>query len=192
MLFLAPGFPGAPALAARPVSAGAAAVASATLAAAAAADLVVVVPAGGHVDPAALDKVDVGDERLVVLPGVPRRAPGELRRDERPAVGRVLGPRNQRALEHLVLRPVPRPRRSRYRRWPRRVDAAAGVEVLRLDPRPRRCRVRVDAAAAVVEVHARRLKQTSAPLVDRHGRCVAFACAALLAGCLSFVAAVDG
>jgi hypothetical protein len=183
VLLLAPGYPGAPGLAARPVSAGAADLVVA----------VVVVPAAGRVDRAALDEVDVGDERLVVLPGVPRRAPGELRRDERPAVGRVLGPRNQRALEHLVLRPVPRPRRSRYRRWPRRVDAAAGVEVLRLDPRPRRCRVRVDAAAAaVVEVHARRLKQTSAPLVDRHGRCVAFACAALLAGCLSFVAAVDG
>ena len=45
-----------------------------------------------------LYEVDVGDERLVVLLGLPRRAPGELRHDERPAVGRVLGPHHQRAI----------------------------------------------------------------------------------------------
>jgi hypothetical protein len=155
VLFLAPGFPGAPALAVRPVSAGAAAVASATLAAAA--DLVVVVPAGGHVDPAALDKCDVGDERLVVLPGLPRRAPVELRRDERPALGRVLGPHHQRALEHLVLLLAPRPRRRRRRR----VDAAV--------------------VAAVVEVHASQVAPAA-----RHDLAVAFACAVFtgsLCGC---------
>jgi hypothetical protein len=130
VLFLAPRYPGAPALAAWAVGAGAAGGAALLAAAAAGGAVVVVVPGGGHIDRAALDEVDVGDERLVVLPGLARRAAGELRRDERPPVGRVLGPHHQRALEHLVLRLAPRPRRRRRR--PRRADAVLLVVVVEI------------------------------------------------------------
>lgn len=101
VLVFGPGYAAAPLLAAGLAAAAAAVVA------------VVIVPGPGGVDGAAHDEIDVGDEHLVVLQGLLRRAPWELRRDERPPVGDVLRAQHQRALEHLVLHLAPRSPRHR-------------------------------------------------------------------------------
>jgi hypothetical protein len=87
----------------------------------------VVVPGVRGLHHAALDEVDVGHQRLVVVPGLLRRAVVQPGRHQRPPVRQVLREHHQRALEHLVLRLGPWPAAAR-RRPRRRLSAHAVVK----------------------------------------------------------------
>jgi hypothetical protein len=91
------------------------------------------VPGVRRLHHAAIDEVDVGQQRLVVVPGLLRRAPRQHRRHQRPPVRHLLRERHQRALEHLVLRLAPRPAvrhgRRLHRRYPGRRLPAHAVAV---------------------------------------------------------------